>query len=104
MPRGRSRKRDGLVVGEGAGIIVLKRLEDAVADKDRILGLIRGIGVSNDMRGNLLAPDSEGQVRAMRQAYEQAGWSPREVDLIECHGTGAPSIRARLTGSGAHPG
>ena len=70
--------------------MVLKRLEDALADKDRILGLIRGIGVSNDMRGNLLAPDSEGQVRAMRMAYRQAGWSPRQVQLIECHGTGAP--------------
>ena len=83
-------RADGLVVGEGAGILVLKRLEDAIAGKDRILGLIRGIGVSNDMRGNLLAPDSEGQVRAMRSAYEQAGWDPGEVDLIECHGTGAP--------------
>jgi acyl transferase domain-containing protein/3-hydroxymyristoyl/3-hydroxydecanoyl-(acyl carrier protein) dehydratase len=82
-------RADGLVVGEGAGILALKRLEDAVADKDRILGLIRGIGMSNDMRGNLLAPDSEGQIRAMRMAYEQTGWSPREVGLIECHGTGA---------------
>ena len=82
---------DGLVVGEGAGILALKRLEDALAAGDRIWGLIHGVGLSNDMRGNLLAPDSEGQVRAMRQAYRAAGWSPGTVDLVECHGTGTPT-------------
>ena len=81
---------DGLVVGEGAGIMLLKRLEDALAHDDTILGVIRGIGISNDMRGNLLAPESDGQVRAMRAAYLQAGWQPQDVDHIECHGTGTP--------------
>ena len=81
---------DGLVVGEGAGLFVLKRLEDAIAAGDAILAVIRGIGVANDMRGNLLAPDSEGQYRAMRQAYIASGWSPESVDLIECHGAGTP--------------
>ncbi len=81
---------DGLVVGEGAGIVVLKRLEDALRDGDTIYGVIRGIGLSNDIRGNLLAPDSEGQVRAMRSAYEASGWSPYDVDYIECHGAGTP--------------
>jgi acyl transferase domain-containing protein/3-hydroxymyristoyl/3-hydroxydecanoyl-(acyl carrier protein) dehydratase len=81
---------DGLVVGEGAGMLVLKRLDDAIRHGDTVLGLIRGIGLSNDMRGNLLAPDSEGQVRAMREAYQRAGWSPTDVDLIECHGAGTP--------------
>ncbi len=81
---------DGLVVGEGAGLVLLKRLDDAVAAGDRIYGIIRGIGLSNDIGGSLLAPDSEGQLRAMRQAYEQSGWSPTDVDLIECHGTGTP--------------
>ena len=52
---------DGLVVGEGAGMFVLKRLEDARRDKDVIHGVIRGIGMSNDMGGSLLAPASEGQ-------------------------------------------
>jgi acyl transferase domain-containing protein/3-hydroxymyristoyl/3-hydroxydecanoyl-(acyl carrier protein) dehydratase len=80
----------GLVVGEGAGIFVLKRLEDAERDGDRILAVIVGIGLSNDVGGSLLAPSSEGQLRAMRQAYEQAGWSPHDVDLIECHATGTP--------------
>jgi len=81
---------DGLVVGEGAGILVLKRLDDALRDQDNIYALIQGIGLSNDMRGNLLAPDSEGQVRAMRSAYAAAGWSPQDIDLIECHGAGTP--------------
>ncbi len=81
---------DGLVVGEGSGILVLKRLEDALRDRDNILCLIRGIGLSNDMGGNLLTPYRTGQLRAMQAAYVQAGWTPRDVDLIECHGTGTP--------------
>lgn len=81
---------DGLVVGEGAGIIVLKRLDDAIRDKDTIHALIYGAGLSNDIGGNLLAPDSEGQVRAMQLAYANTGWSPYDVDHIECHGTGTP--------------
>jgi acyl transferase domain-containing protein len=81
---------DGLVVGEGAGILILKRLDDAVADGDTIFGTICGIGLSNDMRGNLLAPESDGQIRAMRMAYAQAAWQPSDVDYIECHGAGTP--------------
>ncbi len=81
---------DGLVVGEGAGIIALKRLEDALRDGDHIYATIAGIGLSNDIAGNLMQPDSSGQLRAMHAAYEQACWSPNDVDLIECHGTGTP--------------
>ena len=81
---------NGLIVGEGAGVVVLKRLADATRDRDHIYAVIRGIGLSNDIEGNLLAPSSEGQVRALRQAYEQAGWTPDAVDLIECHATGTP--------------
>ncbi len=81
-------KGDGLVVGEGAGVLALKRTEDAVRDGDHIYAVIRGIGLSNDVGGSLLAPMSEGQLRAMRAAYEEAGWSPQDVDLIECHATG----------------
>lgn len=81
---------DGLVVGEGAGILLLKRLDDAVSQGDTIYGVIRGIGLSNDVGGSLLAPNSEGQLRAMRDAYRQSGWQPEEVDLVECHGTGTP--------------
>ncbi len=81
---------DGLVVGEGAGIFVLKRLSDALRDGDRIAATIAGIGLSNDRGANLLAPHSEGQLRAMQAAYQQAGWRPGDVDLIECHATGTP--------------
>ncbi len=81
---------DGLVVGEGAGMFVLKRLADAVAQGDRIYGVLVGAGVSNDVDGGLLAPSSEGQLRAMRAAYDRAGWRPDAVDLIECHATGTP--------------
>lgn len=84
------RKGDGLIVGEGAGVVVLKRLDDALRHGDRILGLIRGAGLSNDLEGGLLAPSSEGQLRALRMAYAQAGWTPQMVDLIECHATGTP--------------
>ena len=48
------------------------------------------MGLSNDMGGNLLAPDSEGQVRAMAGAYASCGRSPHDIDLIECHGAGTP--------------
>ncbi len=85
-----SGEADGLVVGEGAGVFVLKRLSDAVVAGDHIYGVIAGIGLSNDRGANLLAPHSEGQLRAMRSAYEQAGWQPSDVDLIECHATGTP--------------
>ncbi|MGB0581623.1 MAG: polyketide synthase, partial [Limisphaerales bacterium] len=81
---------DGLLVGEGSGIVVLKRLSDALRDGDQIYATIKGIGLSNDLDGNLLAPATEGQVRAMRQAYASAGWNPSDVDLVECHATGTP--------------
>ena len=83
-------RADGLVVGEGAGIFFLRRLEDAVADGDRIHGVLVAAGLSNDIGGSLLSPDSEGQLRAMREAYTHAGWDPSDPDLIECHGTGTP--------------
>jgi acyl transferase domain-containing protein/3-hydroxymyristoyl/3-hydroxydecanoyl-(acyl carrier protein) dehydratase len=83
-------RADGLVVGEGAGIFVLKRLADAVQHGDHIYGILAGWGLSNDIEGNLLAPASEGQLRAMREAYRHASWSPGDVDLIECHATGTP--------------
>ena len=90
---GRSRpfhaQADGLVPAEGAGFVVLKRLEDARRDGDRVHGVIRGVGLSNDGRGRgFLAPSAEGQVRAMQAAYAMAGVSPSDVTLLECHATG----------------
>ncbi len=81
---------DGLVVGEGAGLVVLKRLEDAIQCGDTIHGVIAGCGWSNDIEGNLVAPASEGQIRAMAMAYHNAGWSPADVQHIECHGSATP--------------
>ena len=84
------RKSDGLVVGEGAGVLVLKRLRDAREHGDRIRAVIHSVGLSNDVEGSLLAPSREGQLRAMRGAYRAAAWTPSQVDLVECHATGTP--------------
>ena len=94
-PSGRSRPlhkdADGLLPAEGAGLVVLKRLSDAQRDGDRIFGVIRSVGLSNDGRqSGFLAPATDGQVRAMKSAYEQAGLSPSDIDFIECHATGTP--------------
>lgn len=97
---GRSRpfhqEADGLVPAEGAAILVLRRLEDAIADGNTIFGVIRAVGLSNDGRGRgLLVPSQEGQERAMRLAYEMAELEPQDVSLIECHATG--TARGDLT-------
>ena len=84
------RTADGLVVGEGCGILVLKRLADALACQDPIFGIIRGWGVSNDIQGNLVAPASEGQVRAMTAACDMAKLTPDRLQYMECHGSGTP--------------
>ncbi len=94
-PTGQSRPfhrdADGLVPAEGAAFVVLRRLDDALRDGDHVLGVIRGVGLSNDGRGRgLLAPAEEGQARALRQAYELAGIDPGDVTLLECHATGTP--------------
>ncbi|MGF1989911.1 MAG: SDR family NAD(P)-dependent oxidoreductase [Nostoc sp. ZfuVER08] len=80
---------DGMMLGEGVGMLVLKRLVDAERDGDRIYAVIKGIGTSSDGRyKSIYAPRTEGQVRALRRAYEDAGFSPASVGLIEAHGTG----------------
>ncbi len=83
------READGLVPAEGAACVVLKRLDDALRDGQEILGVIRGIGLSNDGRGaGILAPSEAGQRRALNAAYASAGLAPERVSLIECHATG----------------
>ena len=80
---------DGLIPAEGSAFVALKKLDKAVADGDNILGVIRGVGLSNDGRsGGLLSPSSAGQVKAMAKAYEMSGLSPDQVSFIECHATG----------------
>lgn len=80
---------DGTILGEGVGMIVLKRLEDAERDADRIYAVITGVAVASDGRGlGLMAPRLEGEEMAIRRAYEDAGISPDTIGLIEAHGTG----------------
>jgi acyl transferase domain-containing protein len=82
---------DGTLLGEGAGILVLKRRADAERDGDRIYALVKGVGSASDGRAvGLLAPRVEGEELALRRAYERAGLSPQSVGLIEAHGTATP--------------
>jgi polyketide-type polyunsaturated fatty acid synthase PfaA len=80
---------DGTILGEGVGMLVLKRLGDAERDGDRIYAVIKGIGSSSDGKGQAVyAPAPEGQARALRAAYDNAGVRPDTVELVEGHGTG----------------
>ncbi|MEH2383663.1 MAG: beta-ketoacyl synthase N-terminal-like domain-containing protein [Nostoc sp.] len=79
---------DGMLLGEGIGMLVLKRLEDAERDDDKIYAVIKGIGASSDGRfKSIYAPRKEGQVKALQRAYEDAGFGCETVGLIEAHGT-----------------
>jgi polyketide synthase 13 len=80
---------DGYARSEGAGMLVLKRVEDARRDGDQILGVIAGTAINHDGRSNgLLAPNPDAQADVLRRAYKDAGIDPRTVDYIEAHGTG----------------
>ncbi|MCH8906407.1 MAG: acyltransferase domain-containing protein, partial [Candidatus Heimdallarchaeota archaeon] len=81
-------RANGFVMGEGAGMFVLKRLSDAIKADDKIYSLIIGVGASSDGKGKgITAPNPIGQELAVRRAYEQIGISPQDVQLIEAHGT-----------------
>ena len=82
---------DGIVRGEGCGVVVLKRLADAVRDGDRVLAVLRGGAVNSDGRSNgLVAPNPRAQEALLRGAYANAGLPARTVDYVEAHGTGTP--------------
>jgi polyketide-type polyunsaturated fatty acid synthase PfaA len=82
-------KADGTVISEGLALLVLKRLSDAERDGDRIYAVIKSVAGSSDGRDkSLTAPRPDGQLRALRNAYAKAGFSPETVELIEAHGTG----------------
>ena len=92
-PRGRCRPfdvdADGIAISEGLAVVVLKRLEDAERDGDRIYAVIQGVGASSDGRDrSLTAPRPLGQLLALRRAYGQARFDPATLGLIEAHGTG----------------
>ncbi len=92
-PRGRcasfDASSDGIVISEGVAMVALKRLADAQRDGDRIYAVIKGIAGSSDGRARgMTAPVPAGQLRAMRRAYEAAGFGPETVGLFEAHGTG----------------
>ena len=80
---------DGFVRADAAGLVVLKRLSDAVANGDDIRAVIKGTAINSDGHSNgLTAPNPEAQVDVLRRAYADAGIDPREVDYVEAHGTG----------------
>ncbi len=82
-------RADGFVQGEGVGMVMLKRLEDAVADNDRIYAVITGSSCNNDGRGDgPMSPRAEGQVEVMRAAWDDAGVRPDDIGYVEAHGTG----------------
>ncbi|MFV1958476.1 MAG: beta-ketoacyl synthase N-terminal-like domain-containing protein, partial [Planctomycetota bacterium] len=88
-PRPFDARADGIVLGEGVGAVVLKRLCDAERDGDDIRAVIRGVGFSSDGRGrSLTAPRVEGQMLALERAYEDARLDPSGVELVEAHATG----------------
>lgn len=84
-----SDRADGTMLGEGLGMVALKRLSDAQRDGDKIYCTLEGIGSSSDGRAkSIYAPVSDGQARALDRAYDNAGYSPTTVELVEAHGTG----------------
>ena len=82
---------DGVVFGDGAGVLVLKRLDDAMEHNDRIVAVIRSIGVSSDGKSPAInVPQAKGQSIAIRRAYETSGIDVNTIQYVEAHATGTP--------------
>ncbi|BFO16195.1 hypothetical protein SHKM778_25830 [Streptomyces sp. KM77-8] len=80
---------DGTLIGEGIGMLALRRLADAERDGNRIYAVLRGLGTSSDGRfKSIYAPRKEGQMVALNRAYRDADVSPDSIELFEAHGTG----------------
>ncbi|GDX82987.1 hypothetical protein LBMAG42_47980 [Deltaproteobacteria bacterium] len=103
-------KADGFVQGEGVGMVLLKRLEDAQAAGDRIYAVIRGTACNNDGKGDgPMSPRGDGQEAVIGEAWEDAGIGPRDVGFVETHGTGTTvgdrtelgALRTLFTGRGS---
>ena len=104
---------DGIALGEGVACVVLKRLEDAERDGDRVYAVIKAVAGSSDGKSlGLTAPRREGQEAALARAYRMAGVSPAQVGLVEAHGTGTvvgdrtelAALTEMFTAAGATPG
>jgi len=85
-------KADGTVRGDGAGVVVLKRLSDALADRDNILAVIKGSAINNDgsVKIGYTAPSADGQAEVIALAQMEAGVSGESISYVEAHGTGTP--------------
>ncbi len=80
---------DGMILGDGIGMVVLKKLSRAIKDNDRIYAVIDGLGTSSDGKANgIYSPNKDGQIRAMQQAYSFSSIKPKDISMVECHGTG----------------
>lgn len=105
-----SAEANGTLLGQGCGVVVLKRRSDAERDGNRIYALLKAVGISSDGKAmGLLAPRQDGQELSIRRAYEQAEIEPSSVELIEAHGTGIPlgdqtEIRSLTSCFGAREG
>jgi amino acid adenylation domain-containing protein len=82
----------GTIFGSGAGVVLLKRLEDALADGDHIYAVVRGAGINNDgaSKVGFTAPSAQGQAAVIEMAHAAAGVAPRSISYVECHGTATP--------------
>ncbi len=111
-PRVFDETADGIVISEGIAVAILKRLEDAILDGDRIYAVLKSVGASSDGKDKgLTAPRPIGQIRAFERAYRKAGFDPKTVGLMEAHGTGtvvgdrteAESLSSYFSQAGAEP-
>jgi 3-oxoacyl-(acyl-carrier-protein) synthase/phosphopantetheinyl transferase len=83
-----SEDADGMLIGEGAGILVLKKLDKAIADNDRIYAVIKACSTSSDGSDvSVMAPSSKGQIETLKLAWDRAGMDPKKIGYIETHGT-----------------
>ncbi|PKF77851.1 hypothetical protein CW749_20140 [Vibrio sp. vnigr-6D03] len=87
-----SEEGTGIVAGNGLGIVALKRLDDAIKDGDKIHAVLKGSAISNDGKAKLgyTAPGKTGQKKAIEMALKKSGVDPKDIGLLEAHGTGTP--------------
>ena len=81
-------RADGVIFGEGAAILALKRLPDAIKNQDKILAVVRGAGLSSDGKSpSVNVPRSSGQILAIKNAYEKTNIDPKTIQYVEAHAT-----------------